>query len=142
MTLLLTFSLLYYVQQIDSMLLCLFSNRSQNMSKCGENISDTLTSKWLTCHILCSNHILTSSSFDLLPNRCTATWNLFVNSSALSKINALSIKFINNDIMKWRWWQTVSKDCNSNNYYSYVVMTSKGHYSNISFFLFTYKYIN
>ena len=53
----------------------LFSNRSQRTSKCGKNISDTLS--WALCatflflphfEVIC----------DLLLNRCTATWNLFV----------------------------------------------------------------
>ena len=43
MTSLLTFSLLYCVQQIELIYVavCLFSNRSQNMSKCGGNDSVT-----------------------------------------------------------------------------------------------------
>ena len=53
----------------------LFSNTSQRTSKCGKNISDTLG--WASCatflflphfDVLC----------DLLLNRRTATWNLFV----------------------------------------------------------------
>ena len=60
------FLILCYIKQIDSKLPCiLFSNRSQ-MSKCGKNISDTLSCT--LCAIIC----------DLLLNRCTATWNLFV----------------------------------------------------------------
>ena len=40
----------YYIKQIDSMLPCVWSsNRSQNTSKCGENISDTLGYR-LVCH--------------------------------------------------------------------------------------------
>ena len=31
---------LYYIKQIDYMLLCLFNNRSQKTSKCGKNIID------------------------------------------------------------------------------------------------------
>ena len=52
---------------------CLFSNRSQMMSKCGKNNLNV----WLVCH-WCSYHILTSSVIHVLLNRRTATWNLFV----------------------------------------------------------------
>ena len=37
------FLLLYYVNQINSMLLSLDGNRSQMMSECDNNISDTLS---------------------------------------------------------------------------------------------------
>ena len=53
----------------------LFSNRSQKTSKCGKNISDTLGYR-LVCHFF----VLTTfwRHCDLLLNRRTATWNLFV----------------------------------------------------------------
>jgi len=50
----------------------LSSNRSQRTSKCGKNISDTLGHR-LVCHFFVLDVI-----WDLLLNRCTATWNLFV----------------------------------------------------------------
>ena len=49
---------------------CLFSNRSQVTSKCAKDISNTLVSR-LVCPFfftLC----------DILPTRCTATWNLLI----------------------------------------------------------------
>ena len=55
--------------------MCLFSNRSQMMSKCGKN-----KKKW---HMRCSQvSLMFLPHFDilcdLLLNRHTATWNLFV----------------------------------------------------------------
>ena len=56
--------------------MCLFSNRSQKTSKCVENISDTLDyASWATFLFLPYFDIIC----DLLLNRSTATWNLFVN---------------------------------------------------------------
>ena len=66
----------YYIKQIDSMLPCIrFSNSSQKTSKCGKNISDTLG------YVLCATFLFLPHFdviCDLLLNRCTATWNLFV----------------------------------------------------------------
>ena len=53
----------------------LFSNRSQKASKCGKNISDTLGYR-LVCHFLFLPHF--DVICDLVLNRRTATWNLFV----------------------------------------------------------------
>ena len=66
----------FYIKQIDSMLPCVwFSNRSQKTSKCGKNISDTLGyASCATCLFLPPFDVIC----DLLLNRCTATWNLFV----------------------------------------------------------------
>ena len=53
----------------------LFSNRSQKTSKCGKNISDTLG------YASCSTFLFLPHFdviCDLLMNRRTATWNLFV----------------------------------------------------------------
>ena len=53
----------------------LFSNRSQKTSKCGKNISDTLG------YALCATYLFLPHFdviCDLLLNRRTATWNLFV----------------------------------------------------------------
>ena len=53
----------------------LFSNRSQRTSKCGKNISDTLSCA------LCATFLFLPHFdviYDLLLNRRTATWNLFV----------------------------------------------------------------
>ena len=66
----------YYIKLIDSMYPCvLFSNRSQKTSKCGKNISDTLG------YALCATFLFLPHFdviCDLLLNRSTATWNLFV----------------------------------------------------------------
>ena len=66
----------YYIKQIDSMLPCVwFSNRSQKTSKCGKNISDTLG------YASCATFLFLPQFdviCDLLLNRHTATWNLFV----------------------------------------------------------------
>ena len=58
-------SLLYKTNRFQ-VAMHLFSNRSQRMSKCGKNISDTFGCA--LCAIIC----------DLLLNRYMATWNLFV----------------------------------------------------------------
>ena len=52
----------------------LFSNRSQRRSKCGENISDTSAISFGTFLFLPHFDFIC----DLLLNRHTATWNLFV----------------------------------------------------------------
>ena len=55
----------------------LFSNRSQRTSKCGKNISDTLgCASCATFLLLFLPHF--DIICDLLLNRRTATWNLFV----------------------------------------------------------------
>ena len=53
----------------------LFSNRSQRMSKCGKNISDTLGCASCTTFLFLPHFDVIC---DLLLNRRTATWNLFV----------------------------------------------------------------
>ena len=72
------------IVQIHSMLplVCsvIISNRSQKTSKCGENICDTLTcGSCATCLILPHFDVI----YDLLLNRRTATWNLFVQIASL-----------------------------------------------------------
>ena len=66
----------YYIKQIDSMLPCVwFSNRSQETSECGKNISDTLG------YALCATFLFLPHFYvicDQLLNRRTATWNPFV----------------------------------------------------------------
>ena len=65
-----TFALLYKTNRFH-VALHLFSNRSQKTWKCGKNISDTRGALfWFLPHfdLIC----------DLLLNRRTATWNLFV----------------------------------------------------------------
>ena len=64
------FSLLYKTNRFH-VAVRLFSNRSQKTSKCGKNISVTLAATLLFLlhfDVIC----------DLLLNRRTATWNLFV----------------------------------------------------------------
>ena len=76
----------YYIKQIDSMLPCVwFSNRSQKTSKCGKNISDTLGYASCATYLFLPHFDVIC---DLLLNRRTATWNLFVNLSALFKSNS------------------------------------------------------
>ena len=68
--------ILYYIKQIDSKLLCACSVIDHRMSKCGKNISDTLSCT------LCATFLFLPDFdviCDLLLNRCMATWNLFVN---------------------------------------------------------------
>ena len=66
----------YYIKQIDSMLPCVwFSNRSQKTSKCGKNISDTLGYASCATFLFLTHFDVIC---DLLMNRRTATWNLFV----------------------------------------------------------------
>ena len=66
----------YYIKQIDSILPGVwFSNRSQKTSKCGKDISDTLG------YALCTTFLFLPHFgviCDLLLNRHTATWNLFI----------------------------------------------------------------
>ena len=66
----------YYIKQIDSMLACVwFSDRSQKTSKCGKNISDTLSYASCATFLFLPHFEVIC---DLLLNRRTATWNLFV----------------------------------------------------------------
>ena len=66
----------YYIKQIDSMLPCVwFSNRSQKTSKCGKNISETLGYASCATYFFLPHFDVIC---DLLLNRRTATWNLFV----------------------------------------------------------------
>ena len=66
----------YYIKQIDFMLSCVwFSNRSQKTSKCGKNISDTLGYASCATFLFLPHFDVIC---DLLLNRSTATWNLFV----------------------------------------------------------------
>ena len=70
------FSLLYKTNRFH-VAVHLFSNTSQKMSKRGKNISDTLAATFLFLlhfDVIC----------DLLLNRRTATWNLFVKLIPLS----------------------------------------------------------
>ena len=53
----------------------LFSNRSQRTSKCGKNISDTLGCASCATFLFLPHFDVVC---DLLLNRRTATWNLFV----------------------------------------------------------------
>ena len=54
---------------------CLLSNRSQRTSKCGKNISDTLGCTSCATFLFLPDFDVIC---DLLLNRCTATWDLFV----------------------------------------------------------------
>ena len=67
-------SLLYKTNRFQ-VAMRLFSKRSQRTSKCGKNMSDTLG-----CASCATFLFLPHFDFicDLLLNRCTATWNLFV----------------------------------------------------------------
>ena len=61
----------------------LFSNRSQRTSKCGKNNSDTLACGSCATSLFLGHFDVIC---DLLLNRRTATWNLFVNYIFLFKI--------------------------------------------------------
>ena len=61
----------------------LFSNRSQRTSKCGKNISDTLSCA-LSANFLFLPHF--DIICDLLLNRRMATWNLFVKLMLHSRL--------------------------------------------------------
>ena len=60
----------------------LFSNRSQRTSKCGKNISDTLGCASCATFLFLPHFDVIC---DLLLNRRTATWNLFVKLSSVSE---------------------------------------------------------
>ena len=83
-------SLLYKTNRFQ-VAMRLFSNRSQRTSKCGKNISDTLSCA------LCATFLFLPHfdvMCDLLLNRRTATWNLFVKwklfSCALMLLNPVT----------------------------------------------------
>ena len=60
-----------------------FSNRSQKTSKCGKNISDTLGYASCATYLFLPHFDVIC---DLLLNRHTATWNLFVKYTTLNHI--------------------------------------------------------
>ena len=68
------FSLLYKTNRFH-VAVRLFSNRSQRTSKCGKNISDTLGYASCATFLFLPHFDVIC---DLLLNRRTATWNLFV----------------------------------------------------------------
>ena len=68
-------SLLYKTNRFQ-VAMHLFSNRSQRMSKCGKNISDTLGCASCATFLFLPHFDVIC---DLLLNRGMATWNLFVN---------------------------------------------------------------
>ena len=73
----------------------LFSNRSQRTSKCGKNNSDTLA-----CGSCATSLFLRHFDVicDLLLNRRTATWNLFVNFCfATNQNNPHILKYVSYD---------------------------------------------
>ena len=63
----------------------LFSNRSQRTSKCGKNISDTLGCALCATFLFLPHFDVIC---DLLLNRRTTTWNLFVNCIISSVLHA------------------------------------------------------
>ena len=67
-------SLLYKTNRFQ-VAVCLFSNRSQMMSKCGKNISDTVSCALCVTFLFLPNF---DAICDLLLNRHMATRNLFV----------------------------------------------------------------
>ena len=67
-------SLLYKTNRFQ-VAMHLFSNRSQRMSKCGKNISDTLSCASCATFLFLPHFDVIC---DLLLNRRMATWNLFV----------------------------------------------------------------
>ena len=81
-------SLLYKTSRIH-VAVRLFSNRSQMTSKCGKNISNTLGCASCATFLFLPHFDIIC---DLLLNKCTATWNLFVN---------YAIHTLNNKILVW-----------------------------------------
>ena len=78
---------LYYIKQIDSMLPCLFGDRSQKTSKCGKNISDTL-GYCLKCHFLV----------------LTTFWHHLWSSTDQMHGNMECIIFFNQTTIKEKYW--------------------------------------
>ena len=70
-----TFASLLYKTNRFHVAVRLFSNRSQTTSKCGKNISDTLSCASCATFLFLPHFDVIC---DLLLNRRTATWNLFV----------------------------------------------------------------
>ena len=70
-----TLIFLFYKTNRFDVAVRLFSNRSQRMSKCGKNISDTLGCASCAPFLFLPHFDVIC---DLLLNRRTATWNLFV----------------------------------------------------------------
>ena len=73
-------SLLYKTNRFQ-VALRLFSNRSQRTSKCGKNISDTLGCASCATFLFLPHFDVIC---DLLLNRRTAPWNLFVRRIMMS----------------------------------------------------------
>ena len=85
----------------------LFSNRSQRTSKCGKNLSDTLGCASRTTFLFLPHFDVIC---DLLLNRRTATWNLFVKSIYLAEkylpITKMAINFwVVNCLLEFLFWQ-------------------------------------
>ena len=79
----------------------LFSNRSQMTSKCGKNISDTLG------YTSCATFLFLPHFYvicDLLLNRRTETWNLFVNCTGMYRsyvtVRKMVTKLNKNDLLR------------------------------------------
>ena len=93
---------------------CLFSKRSQMTSKCGKNISDTLADPRV-CHFFVLR--FTGTICDLVLNRCTKTWNLFVQF--WFAIDGITIW--NRDLRSCRAWKcdnlSLSTQCMRNLWY-------------------------
>ena len=73
----------------------LFSNRSQRTSKCGKNISDTLGCASCATFLFLPHFDVIC---DLLLNRRTATWNLFVN--LITYLHVIKYTY-------WMLWQKI-----------------------------------
>ena len=82
------FSLLYKTNRFH-VAVRLFSNRSQRTSKCGKNISDTLGYASCATFLFLSHFDVIC---DLLLNRRTATWNLFVKYSP--RLRRIIVKYM------------------------------------------------
>ena len=78
----------------------LFSNRSQRTSKCGKNISDTLGCASCATFLFLPHFDVIC---DLLLNRRTATWNLFVKH--------MHATYINSDFVPCEIWQNFTAKC-------------------------------
>ena len=73
----------------------LFSNRSQMTSKCGKNISDTLGCASCATFLFLPHFDVIC---DLLLNRRTATWNLFVKETMVQANSSSWLKELRDDL--------------------------------------------
>ena len=99
-------SLLYKTNRFQ-VAMRLFSNRSQRTSKCGKNISDTLSCASCATFLFLPHFDVIC---DLFLNRCTATRNLFVKYIYIYQLHwvSLSIKDVVEYFIVWELWSWIA----------------------------------